>query len=60
MRFTHETEYLLPELRQLIEKLVLIVHYTAINDSYDLPYDAYDLVPANHERKSSSCNTMAV
>jgi len=43
MRFTHETEYLLPELRQLIEKAGFnSTYYTAVNDSYDLPYDAYD------------------
>ncbi len=43
VRFTQNSEYLLPRLRQLIEKAGFnSTYYTAINDSYDLPYDAYD------------------
>lgn len=42
-RLTEQTQSLLPKLQQLIEQAGFDSHYyTATNDSYDLPYDAYD------------------
>lgn len=51
VRFTPETRALIPELKQLIEAAGFNPeYYTAINDSYDLPYDAYD--PSSKEPKT--------
>jgi len=42
-RIDDQTKDLVPDLQQLIERAGFNSHYyTAINDSYDLPYDAYD------------------
>lgn len=50
-RFTQETRDLIPELQRLIEEAGFDPnYYTAINDSYDLPYDAYD--PSSREPKT--------
>lgn len=41
--YTKQTEHELPALRDLIEKAGFNAkYYTATNNSYDLPYDAYD------------------
>lgn len=51
VRFTPETRALIPELKQIIEEAGFNPdYYTAINDSYDLPYDAYD--PSSKEPKT--------
>ncbi|MCH4057657.1 HD domain-containing protein [Lapidilactobacillus gannanensis] len=51
VRFTPETRSLIPELKQIIEEAGFNPdYYTAINDSYDLPYDAYD--PSSKEPKT--------
>ncbi len=51
VRFTPETRYLIPDLTKLIEEAGFNPeYYTAINDSYDLPYDAYD--PSSKEPKT--------
>lgn len=51
VRFTPETRYLIPDLQTLIEEAGFNPeYYTAINDSYDLPYDAYD--PSSKEPKT--------
>ncbi len=42
-RITDQTRSLLPELKQLVAEAGFdSEYYTAENDSYDLPYDAYD------------------
>lgn len=42
-RITNQTRSLLPELKQLVAEAGFdSEYYTAENDSYDLPYDAYD------------------
>lgn len=51
VRFTPETRDLLPHLQELIEAAGFNPqYYTAVNDSYDLPYDAYD--PSSKEPKT--------
>lgn len=50
VKFDEKTKSLIPELRQLIEKAGFnSTYYTAINDSYDLPYDAYEKPTAQIE-----------
>lgn len=51
VRFTPVTRHLIPQLQALIEKAGFDPkYYTATNDSYDLPYDAYD--PSSKEPKT--------
>ncbi len=46
--FTSDTENLLPDLRTLVAEAGFDPeYYTAENDSFDLPYDAYDPSSAN-------------
>ncbi|MCD2255971.1 HD domain-containing protein [Lactobacillus sp. CC-MHH1034] len=49
--FTPETETILPKMRDLVEAAGFEPeYYTAINDSFDEPYDAYD--PANNNNRA--------
>ncbi|KRL01835.1 hydrolase [Liquorilactobacillus capillatus DSM 19910] len=51
VRFSSETAVLLPKLRLLVDKAGYNSdYYTATNDSYDLPYDAYD--PASKKQRT--------
>ncbi|WP_057770615.1 HD domain-containing protein [Lactobacillus selangorensis] len=50
-QFNDQTKHLIPHLRELVEEAGYDPkYYTAINDSYDLPYDAY--TPDSEESKT--------